>query len=50
MAQVMPLGKKRSSSVIFARTASAVASALPPGASCTPMPVDGLPFRRAEVA
>jgi hypothetical protein len=32
------------------RTASAVASALPLGESCTPMPVDGLPFRRAELA
>ena len=30
-------------------TACAVASALPVGESCTPMPVEGLPFRRAEV-
>jgi len=31
------------------RIAVAVASALPDGDSCTPMPVDGLPFSRAEV-
>ena len=33
-----------------ARTAFAVSSALPVGESCTPMPVEGLPFSRAEVA
>ena len=32
-----------------ARIASAVASALPVGESCTPMPVEGLPLRRADV-
>jgi hypothetical protein len=29
---------------------AAVCSALPLGDSCTPMPVEGLPFRRAAVA
>jgi hypothetical protein len=46
----MPGGKYCSSSCILARTASAVASALPLGESCTPMPVEGLPLSRAEVA
>ena len=46
----MPAGKYFDSSSMRARTAVAVASALPVGDSCTPMPVDGLPFRRAEVA
>ena len=50
MFQVMPLGKNFSSSCIFTRTALAVASALPLGDNWTPMPVEGLPFRRAEVA
>ena len=45
-----PCGKNLESSSMRARTALAVASALPVGESCTPMPVDGLPFRRAEVA
>ena len=46
----MPAGKNFSSSAMRALTASAVASALPLGESCTPIPVEGLPFRRAEVA
>ena len=48
--QLMPGGKNFSSSCILTRTALAVARALPLGDSCTPMPVEGLPLRRAEVA
>ena len=50
MVHFTPCGKKRESSSILARMALAEASALPLGASCTPMPTAGLPFRRAEVA
>jgi len=50
IAHCTPLGKKRESSSMRVRTAFAVASALPVGESCTPMPVDGLPFSRADVA
>ena len=46
----MPFGKYFDSSSMRLCTAVAVASALPVGDSCTPMPVDGLPFSRAEVA
>ena len=45
-----PAGKYACSSSMRAFTAFAVASALPVGESCTPMPVEGLPFSRAEVA
>jgi len=45
-----PDGKYVCSSSMRVFTAFAVASALPVGESCTPMPVAGLPFRRAEVA
>jgi len=45
-----PLGKKRDSSPMRWWIASEVASALPVGESCTPMPVEGLPFSRATVA
>ena len=44
-----PCGKNLASSAIRVLTACAVASALPVGESCTPMPVEGLPFRRADV-
>ena len=50
VAHFMPSGKKRCSSVRRSRTACAVASALPEGASWIPMAVDGCPLRRADVA
>ena len=50
MTHFTPCGKNFSSSVILARMALADANALPLGASCTPMPTAGSPFRRAEVA
>ena len=46
----MPLGKYFDSSAMRWCTAVAVASALPVGDSCTPTPVEGLPFSRADVA
>ncbi len=50
MAQATPSGMYCCSSVMRARTALAVASALPVGESCTPMPVEVTPFSRDEVA
>ncbi len=45
-----PSGKYFDNAAMRVLMASAVASALPVGDSCTPMPVDGWPFRRADVA
>ena len=45
-----PCGKYLDSAAMRVLMASAVSSALPLGASWTPMPVDGWPSRRAEVA
>ena len=50
MVQLTPDGKYFSSSAMRVLTAVAAASALPDGDNCTPMPVAGLPFRRALVA
>ena len=50
MVQLTPGGKYFSSSAMRVLTAVAAASALPEGDNCTPMPVAGLPFRRAVVA
>ncbi len=50
MSYLTPGGKYADSSFMRWCTSVAVASALPVGESCTPMPVDGLPFSRAEMA
>jgi hypothetical protein len=46
----IPAGKNFDSSSMRFWMACAVANALAVGASCTPMPVDGLPSMRAVIA